>query len=418
MFRNLFYGWIIVGAAIIIGFLTTGLNGYANGILLPHLADTLANGSRGQISIGISIASIFSALVAPLIGRYADNNSPRKILLIGAVLIVISYIGIASSQKLWHYYVSMGIIFGVGVSCAGPTVRSLVVSLWFERWRGRALGISVMGASLAGVLLPLILNELVNDLGWRSTVYICAITVASILLPTIYFVIKDQPRDIGEVRDGHKNALSADVINESDRADDHTEVTWSGMLQNKSFWAIGLIFGPMTCVYIAISVHFFGHATNSGLQSGQAAFVLSAMAFLSVLGKPFMGILADYVGARITIWASLLLQCVGLITFTMSSELWHFLIAACFHGLGYAAMSAMRTFALSTSIGTRSLGSSVGLLKWLELPFAASASPLAGFVYDATGSYDAAFLVFAGLLLVACLGPFFIRDGRIRNTAP
>ena len=415
MFRNFFYGWIIVGAAVVVGFLTTGLVGYANGILLPHYADTLANGSRGQISIGISIASVVGALVAPFAGRYADNNSARKVMLVGAIFIVLAYLGIANSQQLWQFYVSMGIVFGIGVTLAGPTVRSLVVSLWFERWRGRALGISVMGASLAGVLLPLILNELVNGLGWRTTVYICAVSVAGILLPTIYFAIKDQPEDIGEVRDGHKNALAPEIIKKSDRVDDQTTMTWMEMLRNKSFWAVGLIFGPMTCVYIVISVHLFGHATSSGLQTGQAAFVLSVMALVSVMAKPFLGVMADFAGARTTIWLSLLLQCTGLVVFTMASELWLFLFAASLHGLGYAAMSAMRTFALSTSIGTRSLGSSVGLLKWLELPFAASASPLAGFVYDATGSYDAAFLVFAGLLLVACLGPFFIRDGRIRN---
>lgn len=414
-FNGIFYGWIVVAAAVVVGFLTTGLSGFANGILLPHLADTLAEGSRGQISIGFSIVTVVAAIIAPFVGRYADNHSPRLVMFVGAIFLVLAYVGVASSQTLWQFYLAQGVLFGIGITMAGPIVRSLVVSLWFDRWRGRALGISVLGASLAGVILPLILNQLVTDLGWRGTVYICALAVAAILVPTIYFVIKDQPGDIGEVRDGHKNALAPELLKLSDRADDEQEHTWLDMFRNKSFWAVGLIFGPMTCVYIAIAVHLFGHVVSSGLPTEQAALTLSTMAFLSVIGKPFMGLMADALGARITIWLSLALQATALVVFTASSELWHFLFAASLHGLGYSAMSAMRTFALSTSLGTRSLGSSVGLLKWLELPFAASASPVAGFVYDTTGSYDTAFLVFAGFLIIACIGPFFIRDGRIRK---
>ena len=415
LFRGVFYGWVVVGAAIVVGFLTTGLIGYANGIFLPHYADALANGSRGQVSIGFSITSIVAAMVAPFAGRYADNHSPRKVMLVGALLILFGYLGISVSQSLWHFYIAMGVLFGLGITLAGPNIRSLIVSLWFERWRGRALGLSVLGASLAGVALPVVLSDFVNDHGWRTSVLVCAASVACILIPTIVFTIKDQPSDVGEVRDGRKNALPPDALKASDRVDDQKSMTWKEMLQNKSFWAIGLIFGPMTCVYIAISIHLFGHATNSGLQSGQAALVLSAMALVSVMGKPFMGLVADHVGARITIWLSLLLQCAGLVCFTLSAELWQFVFAAGLHGLGYSAMSAMRAFALSISLGTKSLGSSMGLLKWIELPFAASASPIAGFVYDATGSYNFAFLSFAGLLILACLGPFFIRDGRISS---
>ena len=77
-----------------------------------------------------------------------------------------------------------------------------------------------------------------------------------------------------------------------------------------------------------------------------------------------------------------------------------FAITAVIFGFGYAALSSMRTFALAQAFGMKSLGSANGLLSWIELPFAALASPIAGFVFDATGSYDGAFLVFAGFLMI------------------
>ena len=88
--QTVYYGWIVVGAAIVVGFFTIGLSASSNGILLPHLADTLADGSRGNISIAFSISTFVGALISPWVGRYADNHSPRFVILVGAVLIALS----------------------------------------------------------------------------------------------------------------------------------------------------------------------------------------------------------------------------------------------------------------------------------------------------------------------------------------
>ena len=74
-------------------------------------------------------------------------------------------------------------------------------------------------------------------------------------------------------------------------------------------------------------------------------------------------------------------------------------------------MSPLRTFAVSAAMGSVSFGAAIGVLRVVELPLVISASPLAGFIYDATGSYRIAFLILAGLMLFACLGPFFIKAG-------
>ena len=407
---RLFYGWIIVSAAIVVGFLTTGLSGYANGILLPELAATLSNGNRGPIALGFSLATIFGTLVAPFIGRLADEYSPRKLMMVGSVLLTVSYVGLASATKLWHMYLFSGLVFALGMAMAGPMVRSLLVARWFERYRGRALGVSVLGASIAGVVLPVILSDMIDEYGWRNTIYFFSAIIVCILLPLIFYVMRDTPEDIGEVRDGHRASQVAAERGEKPvvRTIDTIQFTWRQMLQNKSFWAIGLTFGPMVCVYLVTVIHLFGHILESGLERNQAAFVLSVFAFSAIVGKPIMGFMADLVGLRTTLWTSLALQCSALILFTVAGNLPAFLASAIIHGLGYSALSSMRTYSLAQTLGIRSLGSSTGLLRYIELPFASIASPVAGFVFDATGSYDIAFLILAGFLVIAAIGPFFL----------
>lgn len=410
--QNVYYGWIIVGAAVVVGFFTIGLSASSNGILLPHLADNLADGSRGSISIGFSISVLFGAFISPWVGRYADTHSPRRVILIGVALIALSYIGISSAQTLWQFYLAKGVLFGLGIALAGPIVRNLIVAHWFDRMRGRALGFAVLGASIAGVLLPLVLNELVNSFGWRATVLSFSLIVVTVLVPTVLFVLRDRPEEIGEVKDGRRYANKVDVGDKPKDSVDQKAWTWRELVQSKAFWMTGLIFGPMMCVYMAIMVHLFGHVVASGLSTEQAAFVVSVVALFSLVGKPMIGFSADFLGARATIWISLFLQGSALVIFALSSELWHFVFAAALHGLGYAALSPIRTYVLAENIGVASLGASLGLLRWVEMPFAVSASPLAGFVFDATGSYSGAFLVLAGLIAIACIGPFFIQEKR------
>jgi MFS family permease len=127
--------------------------------------------------------------------------------------------------------------------------------------------------------------------------------------------------------------------------------------------------------------------------------------------------MSDQFGARVTIWLALLTQAVALILFASAVTYVPALLAACLYGFGLSGMSPLRTFAVSTALGSTSFAAATGVLRIVELPLVISASPLAGFIYDATGSYRIAFLILAGLMLFACIGPFFIRAGGARERA-
>lgn len=407
---QIFYGWIIVGICVVLGFVGTGLFSFSNGIFLPSLADSLADGSRMQISIGFSGVAVVSALISPALGRYLDRHSPRRVMLIGAAVLALSYLLLATVQTVWQFYLVVGLGFGVGISFLGTITRNRSVLYWFDHWRGRAVGIAVLGASFSGIVFPPVVNALIETGGWRSSYIVFAVANFVILTPLIYFLMKDRPEEIGEVRDGHRYVTTHDN-RQADDPQDSKQWTVRELLLSVQFWSIGGIFGPMVCVYYAIMVHLYGHLLDRGLSPGEAAFVLSFTALFSAIGKPILGFLADFIGARSTIWMSLLAQAVALYGFTLADTYWQSVVAAAIYGFGYSGLTPLRTFAVSTSIGSSSLGVTSGLLRWVELPFVLLASPLAGFVHDATGSYNLAFMTLASLLIASCIGPFFIRAG-------
>lgn len=410
--RTFFYGWVIVGISFLLGFLGTGFYSYSRGIFLPSLAATLSDGNRMQISIGFSFAAIVIAIIAPKLGSYVDRGSPRLAILVGIVVVTLSYLLLGSVQTLWQFYLIVGLGMGIGISCMGGLAWHRAIIFWFDHWRGRAIAFAVMGASVAGIMMPPLVTLLVDSYGWRTAYYMFAVSTLVALLPLVYLLMKDRPEDIGEVRDGHKYAALHAIPETSSLATSDARVwTTRELFVTPAFWSIGLIFGTMTCVFAAVMLHLYGHITDIGFSTIEASYVLSAAALLAALGKPVIGWLSDFWGARVSIWLSLACQGLALLSFTQADTLTIAILSAALYGFGYSGMSPLRTFAISTSISSASFGMANGVLRWIELPFILSASPLAGYIYDVTGSYNIAFLVLAGLITVAALGPFFIKVG-------
>ena len=408
-----FYGWVIVAVAALLSFLGTGFYSYSRGIFLPSLAEALDGGERFRISMGFSLAAVTSAIVAPYIGRYLDHGSARKLLLLGTVIVATSYALLSMVENLIQYFLAVSIGMGVGMVCMGGQAWHRSVISWFDHWRGRAISFAVLGASLAGVAMPPVVNELIEHYGWSTAYLVFSVTTLFVLLPVIYLFMKDRPEDIGEVRDGREYVRrhASEVI---EIEEDVRTWTLAEMYRSPAFWSIGVIFGSMTCVFTAVMMHLFSHLQDIGIDTSTAAGIMSATAAFAALGKPVTGWLADYLGAKVTIWLELFCQGSALLIFgtTESTEL--SILAACLYGFGYAGMSPLRTFSISTALGSQSFGMATGALRFVELPFLLSASPLAAYIYDTTGNYQMAFLILMGLIGVASIAPLFIVAGGAR----
>ena len=408
--KPLFYGWIIVAVSALLGFLGTGFYSYSRGLFLPHLANTLDDGNRFSISMGFSCAVITGALVAPYLGKYLDSGSPKKVMLCGVGLVSASYLMLAYVSDLIQFYFVVSVCMGLGMATMGGQVWHRSVINWFDHWRGRAIAFAVMGASVSGIAMPPLVNAMIEAIDWRNAYLVFGATTAIMLFPALYLFMRDRPEEIGEVRDG-RSYVDANPEEMVEIEEDDVIWTTRGLLRHKGFWAISVIFGSMFCVFAAVMLHLFSHLKDIGLDGGQAAQVLSLTALLAALGKPVVGWLSDYLGARVSIWLALICQGLALLLFSLANTPLAAVLAGCLYGFGYSGMSPLRTFAISSTLGSRSFGAAAGLLRFVEMPWALLASPIAGLIYDQTGSYQMAFLVLAGLMLFCCLGPFFIAVG-------
>lgn len=192
-----FYGWWIVAAAVCTFGLSTGLPYYN----VPFFYDYYAREfgwSKADITLGFPLAAAFTLWVGPtLVHRF----SPRLLLLIGSMLTAISFFGFSMMTGSLAVYYALWFVYVVGYIFSGPIPHQVIISQWFRRRRGMAMGITYVGVGLVGSLGSFLVKPLTESFGFRNCLWILGVIVLGVW-PIAIFLIKNKPSDIGQNPDG------------------------------------------------------------------------------------------------------------------------------------------------------------------------------------------------------------------------
>lgn len=192
--NKIFYGWWVALAAalgLLLGFAPIFV--YCFGVFLKPLTIEF-NSSRTSISFAFSVANLMLSVSSPFIGRLADRFGPRRVIIPATVafaLLLISFHFL--STHLWELYAAFFFAGAIGSGTA-PVPYGKVVSNWFDRRRGLALGVTMIGISIGAIVMPPAAQRLITLVGWRATYAIAGCAVLIISVPIIALFLKDAPR--------------------------------------------------------------------------------------------------------------------------------------------------------------------------------------------------------------------------------
>ncbi|MFU8814946.1 MAG: MFS transporter [Pseudomonadales bacterium] len=406
--RKFFYGWVIVIGGYFVGLLTSGLLSYTRGIFLVPMAAELG-ASRLELSLGFTITSAVAALTAPLAGYLLDRFPVPRLMTVMAIWTALGYFALSAVGDKLALFLVLGLFFGLATfHLGGPAPSKLVVG-WFDTRRGLALSLLAMGASTAGVLTPPIATALIETFGWRwAFVAYGTITLVAVL-PLTLLLLRDPPRptpqvtaDLDDAESLHGGAAAQPLT---------TNRVWKRReyLSSPSFWGIVTIFGVMGCIFSGVSLHLFAHITDIGIDPLRASLVLSVMAGLALVSKPVFGWLVDKLDPRVSVMVSLLTQLLGVGLLLFAGSFLPVLLAAAAFGFGFGGMVPLRNALTAIGFGALSFGEVGGAMRTAMAPLTLGGMPLAGWIYDAFGSYNAAFVSFVCLYALALLAVLLLR---------
>lgn len=405
-----FYGWYVVLAAAAISFYSGGVWFYGFSVFFAAILKEFKWG-RAVTSGAVSFSRLEGGIEAPIIGWLIDKVGPRKLALIGATLLGLGYLLLSRASSLWMFYLLYVGVLSIGYNTGVQGSGTAAVANWFVKKRGRAFALYSLGTGLGGAIIVPLLGVAVEHWGWRTTVVIAGVGVWLILLPLAMF-LRHKPEQYGQYPDG----ASAPPEESADTEYGPADFTVVQALKTPSFWLLtfgtGLRAMAMTAVVLHQVVYLQGIGPDIGLSDARAAAALGLMALFSLPGRFGFGWLGDVIEKRYVMVMALVLQAIGIFILANINALWMVYLFVVVYGLGYGGTIPVQFALRAEYFGRRHYATISGVAQFVLMPFTVAGPVFAGWVYDVTGSYYWAFILFVATSLLGAVFIFFARRPR------
>lgn len=334
--------------------------------------------TRAQSSIAYSVSQMVTGATSPLVGVLVDRLGPKRLVLIGGLLLAVGLLASAHANALWQVILLYGVVMTLGANCLGLVVFVPILSRSFVRHRGMAVAIVQSANGFARAFSAPLSQMLIAGLGWRGAYLAQGGFMAAAFLPLAAMFQKSEPERLAAA--SHAGLPAGWTLRQA--------------MRTPHFWLLFLVYVFTGLGSFLVALHQLAFAVTVGFDKLYAAEVLGLGALLSLPGVILTGWVSDYIGrelsAVVTYGTSIIgVACAMLIT----SPDQHLLLwlHACFFGLTWGARGPAITAKtadlfpgprLGTILGAITIGTGVG---------SALGSWLAGWSFDLTGSYQVAF---------------------------
>ncbi|MDY6916553.1 MAG: MFS transporter [Chloroflexota bacterium] len=395
---RVFYGWWIVAANAVMSFYQAGAYFYGFGAFINPLRQSFG-WSYAQISLAFSLRSAETGPIAPLAGYLVDRLGARPVALMGAALTGLGFFLLSYANSLAMFYL-LYLLLALGASLLAPIMPVTNIANWFIRKRGRAIGLYTAGAGMSGLLVPVV-TWLLSVYDWRSVLVMIGVGMWVLGVP-LSLVLRHRPEKYGMHPDGDERPPPA--ITHVKRQEVEGFSTREA-LKDRSFWlltvALMLSFAPLNAVSIFLIPYVSDPIAEHGLAlvGAMAGAAVTIMTLTSLAGRFAFGWLADYRQPRHIMMWLLVLQAAGLVALANVHSTWHLIPFFVLFAPAYGGIIAVRPVILAQYYGRHALGMIQGLTMALMTVGGVLTPLVVGFLKDATGGYQWAFLVFAMVTL-------------------
>ncbi|QFU77418.1 MFS transporter [Halioglobus maricola] len=351
------------------------------GFFVPALSEEFGVGAA-TINIGPVALMLVPGLAAPFVGKFADSMPIRRIILAGCTLAMLGLVLTSLAPSLAVAGLCF-LLFALGMTLYGPVVvNSLMVKLYVGR-EGKALALVAAGTSIASAVLPPLVGAGLEMFGWRTALAALALTLLVVLWLLVWLCI---PADIG-ASVGGAASKPAEIY------------------RRREFWLVGVAVALVFNVSVLATICYPPLFISRGMDPVEVGLMLSISAIAGLSGKVFVAISADYLQDRPRVLAIgiMLVQCTGIAILLLFKEGWPIWLGLACSGFGVGAFLPVHPWLNSRYFDTAVIGQVNGAQMPLMLPLALAGPPLAGLVFDRTGSYDPVLASMVVLLLLACL---------------
>ena len=396
------YSWAILGAGFAVLFFSGGSR-FAFGLMLRPMSEDLAV-SRATLSLAVAAFMVVSAAAMPFVGRLVDRWSLRGTIAVAAVAGAAGLALMGQAQAPWQVFPVYGLVYALGN--AGTSIAPVVVMVsgWFVNRRGIATSAAVAGNAIGQLVIVAALASALAAVGWRNAYTILAAANAVVLLPLALLVIRPAPPAVGAAAPPDAGGESAPP-----------PLTLRRALASREYLLLAAIYAVCGFQDFLVVTHIVAFAQDQGLSDVLAGNLLAWMGVMGLLGILAAGLMADALGAaRPTAMCFVLrIAAFALILPLQSSAA--ILVFGLLYGFTFLITAPLTVVFLGNIYGPHRLGTLTGTISMIHQIAGGLGALAGGWIYDLSGSYNAAFALMLALSLVATGLTLAVREGRGRT---
>jgi MFS family permease len=382
-----FYGWRMVALSLLtynLG-LTVVINTF--GPALGELQREL-NLSRGAASLPYSTLLVSMAVMAPIFGNLANRFRLRTLMMAGCACHSLGFLLLAFAHSLPEVLAIYGLLIGAGASLMSVISAPTLISRWFEKDRGKALGIGLM--QVLGIAAAPLAAWLVSS-GGRELLFLCMAGLYALAIPMMRLAI-DRPSDVNQTPRRAAEHAAASVV-------DAPMLSNRTILLDPAFWMISLVIGIAGAAGSAMTVHGPLMAVANGVDPTLAAGMLSGAGIGALIGAIVYGWLIDRIGPFRALVVAMLQGAGAWFLLSQVTSVDLMLITAVLLGAGMGPAISMQSACINEHFGTTSFSRVIGYVYFTRIPFLFGAAPIVGWLFDQSGNYTSAYGVIISMLL-------------------
>lgn len=394
---NIFYGWFIVGAAFFIMALGWGSVYNASSIFIQPITKELGF-TRSEFNVTLTIKAVCLLVVSLLAGKIYSRFNIMKVMKVFSVTLVLSFYLYSFASTLLMFY-AITIVVSTSLSLIAILPLSIILSNWFVKGRGSAIGMAFMGSGVGGMILSSLTGIWIQNYGWRVAYQFLTVLMAVFILPGVFLIIRTQPSHMGLKPYGITEESA-----ETYRTAENEGIMLKEAFRSVIFWAVNL---ATVCLNIAINglmLNVAPHLTDIGYSITFSANVVALIMGSLAIGKAAFGKLYDTIGLKATILIACIANIIALTGVIFSRSYIGLAVTVIFVGVGCAYGTIASSVLANDLFGKKDFNAIYGFLTAIGGVGSILNPIIYGFLYDSSGSYISSYL----LSIVLCVVALFI----------
>lgn len=402
--KKIYFGWWVLTGLFLIYLVSNGIGLNT----LPLFNKSLINEFKWdpeEVTRPAGLLFFLIAILSPFVGILFNRYSAKLLMSIGSFGLLFCLIAFSQIQN-YTQFTLIYLLYGVALLLAGIIPSIYLLTIWFYKYRGIAIGIFLMASSFGGAVFNPVAGYLIKEFGWRNAALWLAAFSSIFLLVPVFLLVRNKPSELGLFPDG------ADAEPQYRFSSSQEGVTFVQAVTSLQFYLILFVTASMWFCITGIIRHqtiFFNQDLK--IDTIIAGQVTGLFFLFSILGKVLFGYLSDQFNKKLIMLLATVNLAVGstLLLLISNEQSYVMYLYAVVYGIGFSGAFTMIQVVVAEVYQGKSYGSILGMVTGVDTFAGSMGIILLGIIRKGQESYYPAFYLMFGLCLIACLCVNFIK---------